>query len=430
MTLGAGGFALASVLTLSPALGVPLGTWWAATVQTHGHLQLFGWAGLFVAGVALYFLPRLRGTPLAWPALLPWILGAEVSSLLLRFLSQPLLVVTGWFLWDILLVLSGILEALALPAILLLLMRTTLRTSEAKSSVEGVRSIAPFILGAFLGLALAGVLNLLNCITALASGGFIPSTGDQANIILGLFGFLIPVALAMSARMLPLYARIQPFPAQLLRTLALAYFAGVICWLLGILLPGELFASLMSVGLLLIGMVMLIFTGYFLHLMRHRTELPPQVAHAPHSESQAKRAQQRRNEERRRYGPYIALIGSAYLWGSLGALLLILDAVVSLLAGTLPVALDAIRHSFAVGFITLLICGIAVRLVPGFSSKAIRSPHLVAATLVLGNAAALLRVGPLVLAPILPRSAFFFALSGPVGLVLVLCLTVNLWPAL
>jgi hypothetical protein len=124
------------------------------------------------------------------------------------------------------------------------------------------------------------------------------------------------------------------------------------------------------------------------------------------------------------------LIGSAYLWGSLGALLLILDAVVSLLFGTLPVTLDAIRHSFAVGFITLLICGIAVRLVPGFSSKMIRSPELVTVTLVLGNVAALLRVGPLVLAPVLPDSAFFFALSGPVGLALVLCLTVNLWPAL
>jgi uncharacterized protein involved in response to NO len=426
-----GGFALACVLTLSPLLGVPLGSWWAATVQTHGHLQLFGWAGLFVAGVALYFLPRLRGTPLAWSVLLPWILGAEVSSLLLRFLSQPLLVVTGWFLWKILLVLSGVLEALALPAILLLLVQTTLRTSATKSPVEGVRPIAPFILGAFLGLALAGVLNLLNCITALASGGLIPSTGDQANIILGLFGFLIPVALAMSARMLPLYARIQPFPAQLLRILALAYFGGVICWLLGILFPGMLFASLSSLGLLLIGMVMLIFTGYFLHLMRHRAQLPPQVAtHAPHAELLAERAQQRRREERRRYGPYVALIGSAYLWGSLGALLLIIDALVSLLSGTLPVALDAIRHSFAVGFITLLICGIAVRLVPGFSSKAIRSPQLVTVTLVLGNVAALLRVGSLLLAAVLPGSAFFFALSGPVGLVLVLCLTVNLWPAL
>src|SRR5205823_6177244 len=193
-----GGFALATVLTLAPLVGVPIGLWWTATVQTHGHLQLFGWAGLFVVGVALYFLPRLRGAPLAWPALLPWMLGVLISSLILRFISQPLLVVTGWFLWDIVLVLSGVLEALVFPVILLLLVQTTLRRSTTKSTVEGVGAIAPFIFGAFLGLALAGILNLFNCITALTSGGLVPATGDQANITLGLFGFLVPVALAMS----------------------------------------------------------------------------------------------------------------------------------------------------------------------------------------------------------------------------------------
>jgi uncharacterized protein involved in response to NO len=426
-----GGFALACVLTLAPLFGVPLGSWWEALIQTHGHLQLFGWAGLFVIGIALYFLPRLRGAPLSRPALLPWILGVQVASLLLRFASQPLFAGTGWFLWGILLVLSGVLEALALPATFLLLVQTALRKSAAKSPLEGVRSIAPFIFCAFLGLSLAGILNLLNCITALASGGLVPSTADTANITLGLFGFLVPVALAMSSRMLPLYARIQPFPARLLWILALAYFGGVIFWLLGIFLPGLLSASLSGLGLLVTGLVMLIFTGYFLHLMRNRMQLPPQVAaHTPDPALLAERARQRRREEQRRYGPYVALIGSAYLWGSLGALLLVIDGIASLLFAALPVAVDAIRHSFAIGFITLLICGIAVRLVPGFSSKAIRSPRLVTATFVLGNLAALLRVGPLLLAPTLPGAAFFFALSGPTGLALILCLTVNLWPAL
>jgi uncharacterized protein involved in response to NO len=176
---------------------------------------------------------------------------------------------------------------------------------------------------------------------------------------------------------------------------------------------------------------MLVFTGSFLRLLRHRTHIPPRGApHTPHTELLAERVRQRRREERRRYGPYVALIGSAYLWGSLGALLLVIDGIASLLFGALPVMVDAIRHSFAVGFITLLICGIAVRLVPSFSGKAIRSPRLVTATLLLGNLAALLRVGSVVLASVLPGSAVFFALSGPTGLALVLCLTVNLWSAL
>lgn len=37
-----GGFTAAVVLTLSRALSFPLGTWWIAVVQVHGHLQLYG----------------------------------------------------------------------------------------------------------------------------------------------------------------------------------------------------------------------------------------------------------------------------------------------------------------------------------------------------------------------------------------------------
>lgn len=426
-----GGFALATLLTLAPLFSIPLGNWWPATVQTHGHLQLYGWAGLFVAGVALYFLPRLRGIPLVRPALLPWILGAEVSSLILRFASQPLLEMTDSLLWKFLLILSGILEAFALPTIFFLLVQTARGKSETQQAVEGVRSVAPFVFGAFLGLALAAIINVINCIMALNNGGLISPVGDEVNITLGLFGFLVPIALAMSARMLPLYARIQPFPTRLLWVLAFTYFAGLLFWLVGIIFPAPIFTSISSLGLLLIGIVMLVFTGYFLYLMSHRTQLPSQVtAHAPNPELMAQRAQQRRREERQKYGPYVALIGSAYLWASLGALLMVIDGIAALLFATQLFSIDVIRHSFAVGFITLLICGISVRLVPGFSSKAIRSAGLVTATLILGNLATLLRVGSLLLAPVLPGSEILFALSGPIGLILVICLTVNLWPAL
>jgi len=145
------------------------------------------------------------------------------------------------------------------------------------------------------------------------------------------------------------------FLRHLLWILALAYFAGVILWSLGPLLPGLLLAAMSGLGLLVIGMVMLVFTGSFLRLLRHRTHIPPQGAsHTPHTELLVERVRQRRREEQCRYGPYVALIGSAYLWGSLGALLMGIDGIASLLFGALPVMVDAIRHSFAVGFITLL----------------------------------------------------------------------------
>jgi uncharacterized protein involved in response to NO len=90
LLMGAGGgFVLATVLTLARAFSVPLGAWWEATAQAHGHLQLYGWAGLFVLGVAFHFLPRLRGAPLTGARFIPWLLGVVSASLILRAVSQP-----------------------------------------------------------------------------------------------------------------------------------------------------------------------------------------------------------------------------------------------------------------------------------------------------------------------------------------------------
>ena len=77
-------------------------------------------------------------------------------------------------------------------------------------------------------------------------------------------------------------------------------------------------------------------------------------------------------------------------------------------------------------------------MLPGFSGGRIRSPQLVSATLWLGNAAAILRVGALILAPLLALAGsagttvgvLAFGLSGPVGLALAICLAWNLWPVL
>ena len=124
--------------------------------------------------------------------------------------------------------------------------------------------------------------------------------------------------------------------------------------------------------------------------------------------------------------------------GAAGGVLLVSDGLTLLLQGSPLFALDAIRHSLAIGFIALLICGIAPRMIPGFSGGSIASAHLVTATLWLGNIAAILRVGSLLVDPLLATygavgqtiDALAFGLSGPIGLALAICLAVNLWPAL
>jgi hypothetical protein len=194
-----------------------------------------------------------------------------------------------------------------------------------------------------------------------------------------------------------------------------------------------------GLGTLLVGAVLLIFVSLFIRLMRARGKLPQRVAKlAPEPEAAAHHYRRQISSDRSAYGPFVALVASAYTWAIVGGALLVIDGIARALDLGAPFSLDAARHSLAIGFIALLICGIAPRMVPGFSGGHILSAKLVTATLWLGNSAAILRVGSLLVAPLLdalgPAGAFvdslLFGLSGPLGLALAICLAVNLWPAL
>jgi uncharacterized protein involved in response to NO len=429
-----GGFLLATVLTITRILPIQLGTWWAALAQAHGHLQLYGWAGLFVLGVALHFLPRLRGTPLVAARLIPWMLVSISLSMILRAFCQPLLTAYPATLWRVGLVGSGILEMGAFALILWLLILTATR-GPRPTTRPAYWSIFPFLVGAFCALGLASIINLVNVVQA-ANGGLVVNAGDMLNVTLGLFGFLVPVALAMSARSLPMYAGLDGFPRRILWPLAGAYFAGLV--LVGTGTIESSWSSIsMGIGSVLMGAVVMVFIGIFLALMRRRGHIPQRVAQlSPEPAALSRSYQHQVKKEQTDYGPFVGLVASAYLWALLGALLLTIDGVSILIMGSELVSFDAIRHCFALGFIALLICGIAPRMLPSFSGGKMLSPRLVSATLWLGNIATLLRVGSLLLAPLFATTqgfaieTFLFSLSGPCGLALALCLAVNLWPAL
>ena len=442
LLMGAGvGFVLATILTLALALHVSLGSWWIATAQAHGHVQLYGWAGLFVLGVALHFLPRLRGTPLVMPRLVPWILAALVAGLLLRALSQPLFLATGSRVWAILLIASGVLECAALVTVVSQLGMTAQR-GPVLATRPAFLGVFLFLAGAFSALVIASCVNLVSVVQASILVGLVPATTDNLNVTLGLFGFLIPMALAMSAQSLPMYAGLEAFPRRILWPMAGVYFLGLVLVSVGMLASSQQTAwpgVLNGAGMLLVGIVLLIFISVFMRMMRTRGSLPEKVARlAPSPKAAIRNYQKRVSVERNTYGPFVALVASAYIWALLGSILLIVDGLFMLFGQTPFFAIDAIRHSLTVGFITLLICGISPRMIPGFSGGKIASPALVSATLWLGNTAALLRVGSLLLATVLATISFagnslysiLFGLSGPLGLALAICLAVNLWPAL
>jgi uncharacterized protein involved in response to NO len=435
-----GGFLLAAVLTVTAALSLPPGAWWEALAQAHGHLQLYGWAGLFVLGVTLHFFPRLRGTPLAGARFVPWLLGILIASLVLRAVCQPLMSLSSMNLvWRLGLVGSGICEAIAFAGVLVLLVGTA-SSGPPPATRPAYWGVLPFFAGAFCSLGVASIVNLVNAIQAAQESGLVLDAGDALNVLLGLFGFLIPVALAMSARSLPMYAGLQGFPRRVLWPLAGAYFLGVILLCAGVdggPLPASWSGIVAGLAMVVLGAVVLLFVGIFLRLMRRRGQLPERVAKLALSPEALARSYRRQiKQEQTSYGPFVGLVASAYLWAMLGAVLLLIEGGSLLATGSELLAFDAIRHTFAIGFIALLICGIAPRMLPGFSGGSIASPKLVSATLWLGNAAAVLRAGSILFAPFfggtpgMAVDTILFSLSGPCGLALAICLTVNLWPAL
>ncbi len=435
-----GGFLLALVLTFTDVLSLPLNTWWTALAQAHGHLQLYGWAGLFVIGIALHFLPRLRGAPLVTPWLVRWIVIGQVVSLLMRALSQPLLVVTGATVWRVLLVLSGVLECMALgTAVLLFALMILKRPLLATTQV--FKGSLLFLGGAFAALALAALVNLGNVAQAAAGTGLVQGRGDDLNITLGLLGFLVPVVLALSAQSLPKYIGLRGFPQQVLWSLSTAYFVGLALTYIGMSwAPFSLWLSVMSgFGMILLAIVLLIFIAFFLHLMRSQRQLSGHgEQQVPSTQNGVQSYQAKIASERKSYGPFVLLVVSAYVWAALGALILVSDGVAMLL-GTAPFfSLDAMRHSFALGFIALFLAGISARMIPSFSGHKIAGAGWVSALFWIGNAATLLRVGPLLLLPILVARGnggltfynILVGMSGPVGLAFAICLAINLWPAL
>ena len=58
-----GGFALAGHLAFLIGFNQSLGDGFASHIQIHGHLQLVGWAGLFIIGISLHFIPTFIKCP-------------------------------------------------------------------------------------------------------------------------------------------------------------------------------------------------------------------------------------------------------------------------------------------------------------------------------------------------------------------------------
>ncbi len=435
-----GGFAIATYLSLAIGLGLPLGRVYPALIQTHGHVQLLGWAGLFIIGVSVHFIPRLASVPIARPGWLAWLFWLIAAGLLLRGIGQPSLallsgsVVSHPASW--LVAASGILEGagiLVYLAVLLPAVRGTAKL-ETQPAFAAVRPYFALMMVGWLVFACGDFFLMLNLVrqqTVLADQGW-----DRWLVQCFITLVLLPAAMAHSIRLFPMVLALAT-PRWPVCETAYAYLIGgglqLVSSALSLLgVRAALADSLVGLGLLVKGGVLLWFVWQLDVLTRFRPVDRP----ARFLQIGADRPPTRPGlPDFGEFGRFEWLVYSAYAWLVLAAACESVDGGAMLLGDGPHIGEDPIRHMYLLGFITLLIFGVAARMLPGFlKQKAVAFPALVEVTFWFGNAAAVCRVLPPLLPSLLfdrvPASAWVagtaFALSGPLGLCAVICLAVNL----
>ncbi|MDE2180185.1 MAG: hypothetical protein KGJ40_04950, partial [candidate division NC10 bacterium] len=435
-----GGFAFGAYLAVVIGYGLPAGQGFYALIQTHGHLQLVGWAGVFIMGISLHFIPRLASFPLPHPERMSRILWLMIPGLLLRAVGgtvlasledSPIFVPLSWLVGA-----SGLLEGGAIVLYVSLLIETV-RGSYAVRRLPALSAVKPYFGMMAVGWVLYACLNLFLLLhTTLNSTSTVDPAWNEFAVQTFISLVLLPVAFALSVRLFPLYLAL-PAPDWPVHGTAYVYLLAILLQVVPTapLLTGlapEVIRSVVALGTLLKGGVILWFVWQLDLLTRRR----PLGRQARFLEPGPDRPPTRPGlPDYGEFGRFERLVYAAYTWLALAAFGELLGGAAILLGYSIPIATDAIRHMYLLGFITHLIFGASVRMLPGFiRRKRVASTALVDATFWLGSTATVCRVVPL-LSPswffdLVPASGVLaqtsFAISGLLGWGAVLCLAMNL----
>lgn len=341
-----GGFTLAVTLPVQAAVG-RFNLSWLAHAQVHGHLQVVGFATLFIVGVALRLAPRFGGRGvLTAPGLVAPAGILLVAGLLLRAVGQPLAHIPAFAALFAAGALAEWVAATALAAIFL----TTLWPA-----VRAFDPPATLLATAFLAFAAQATLGLW-WLTALAlEGGTILEYGrNSALLTLQVYGVLLAAILGVGTKSFPALFGMPPPSVTASRLGFAALVAGLVLWAGGAALRAELSVEttyLVAAGMGLVGVSIATSVLMFgVGRLRHRF--------APASAG------------------FVWALQPVLLWLALSGIVLLWLAAQALLTGDAPPAarLDAARHIFLVGVVTLAILAMAQLMLPEFASERITNP--------------------------------------------------------
>jgi hypothetical protein len=412
---------IAVVLTLGAAWGAYLllriawtGLFTAAELHeanAHGHAQIFGWVGLFVMGFAYQAFPRFKHAALACPRVARATLWLMLAGLVARSVCEPSAGALPWL--GTVAVAASALEVVAIGLFAAVIVRTwrAAPTGLALYDYYVLSALAWFVLQAiYETIYLAATLRVTDPSRLVD----LVATWQAPLRDLQIHGFALLMILGVSQRLLPHFYGF-PAPHRRVAAAALACLnAAVLGEALGLVLmhrAGHAWAALWYGSVLLLGgtVVALVWDWRL-------------FSASPESDRSLK------------------FIRTAYAWllVSLGMLALLPAYQYGLLPRLAPSSdaarigfshayYGAVRHAITVGFVSLMIVGVAAKVVPTLNGIDVRALPRLWLPFLLINAGCTLRVAAQTQTDLTPRA---FPVAGVSGVLEVLGLTIwgaHLW---
>ena len=365
--------------------GLPLAT----VKMAHGYAQVYGFATLFIMGVAYYVVARFSGAPLVAPRLAAasfWLqVGGVLAVALGTLAGAPL---------------SGPAQLGGTAA--LLVAALSFGWNIDRTLAVGTRSREPYESYVRAGCAWLVVATGLGVATA-ATGktALQPVMWESA-----LWGFVGSWLFGMSLRILPVFMGVPAVRARAARRLFIGYETSAAAWVMVALIEAWTLvpaARAVAGGALVVAAVsVVLWIGV----------LGPRERSAGDD------------------GGYAKFIVAAYAWLLVALVFAPAWTAVAALgsAGAPALLFDFGRHAFTLGFLTQMIAGIATRIVPVFTGAPLWSPKARDTTFGLLNAAVAARALQVVVE--LAGSAAvwpYISLSGALGLAAFVTFAVNVF---
>ena len=365
--------------------GLPL----AAVKTAHGYAQVYGFATMFIMGVAYHVVPRFTGAPLAAPQLAAasfWLQVGGVLTVALGTLGGVPI--------------SG--PAQVVGTVALLSAALALGWNMHRTLAASTMPREPYESYLRTGCAWLVVATGLAVATAVTGKTTLQSVMWES----ALWGFLGSWLFGMSLRILPVFMGVPAASPRATNKLFLGYESAVAVWV-----TVAFIEAWMSVP------IARAFAGAALVVTAFALVLQIGVL-GPRERGAADD------------GGYAKFIVAAYAWLLLALLFAPAWSAVAALGGAgVPALLfDFGRHAFTLGFLTQMIIGVATRIVPVFTGAPLWSPKTRDATFALLNAAVVARALQVVVELAGSDAVWpYISLSGAFGLAAFVAFALNVF---